>query len=441
LFGLKGQSIGAKVSLPRIHKLMDQFADALSTTAKCRDSRYEDKHVQVRYFVHQLAMWLEIFTTDGTYSFPAEYNDLFKMKLNSIPVGNEGRITVELPVGCKFSDWMETGVCALEFKGFESLFGVTGFSLRLVVSRCAGSISNALPEIWFDCKGDFCNELFTSYELKYCQANGECPSGTTCETQGSLDNSFGEAFSPPIFTSMFQPAWQTEMGLRVSFSEYLTEGQAGGVAQALTAANSSYMYTFRYLEHYNYETQNCHDNQGQQVCSPYYTTTGTSMYFFSNAAEDINFEYNGKMMQARHGESIDFKDCPVEGKMYGRRDVMCTNSDSDMCDSDKAQFVDMMNLIYTVTERTPVAKYADKTPGVCSIKVIDLINERMEQAATWADNQMVKTGNTIRFPGLVPFTGAHPTNPDIYFTGGVTSSAAAVVVSFISVIAALVLML
>ena len=95
----------------------------------------------------------------------------------SIPTMSDWRVNttfkVGLPSTCTFDSWKNTGLCALQWTGLQSLLGV-GVTIRAYAKDCGAF---KLPEFKLECIGTGCS-LFTSPQL--CTTSTECVTGSIC---------------------------------------------------------------------------------------------------------------------------------------------------------------------------------------------------------------------------------------------------------------------
>eukprot|EP00041_Stephanoeca_diplocostata_P024815 m.638138 g.638138 ORF g.638138 m.638138 type:complete len:358 (-) comp22604_c3_seq3:466-1539(-) len=82
---------------------------------------------------------------------------------------------IELPQGCTFEDWKNTGICLMQ----TDLLGrylMMNISLRIVFANCP---DEGLPYISVECVGSDCKAVFEFYDLKECSSDADCPNAPT----------------------------------------------------------------------------------------------------------------------------------------------------------------------------------------------------------------------------------------------------------------------
>jgi hypothetical protein len=185
---LRGTNAEMRLTFPRIHQLGARGMMHIADLAKCRDSDYDDTSIAIRNFPHQLGMWLSLLEShSGNYTFPREYPDWYSNITAAFRDQQNLLNRIDLPQGCRLSDWISGGKCQLMYEKIGDLID-KDVSLRLTISNCT---ANAPPAIYLDCYGADCNALVNPSNLvKYCTQDSDCLSGYQCKAYDASDNLF-----------------------------------------------------------------------------------------------------------------------------------------------------------------------------------------------------------------------------------------------------------
>jgi len=189
LYLLRGSAGQQRVTLPRLHLLAHTLFAEVQLLAQCRDVDYMQADVETRYFVQHLGMWLALMESSSMYSFPHEYSDLYSNLSSQLQQRSLYR-KINLPTGCRLTDWLSTGTCRVSYSNIGRLMGVN-MTLRLTLQNCA-NLPNAVPEIYLDCFGTDCETVLNPTNMLVpCSTDADCLSGYTCDqTFYGIPNSF-----------------------------------------------------------------------------------------------------------------------------------------------------------------------------------------------------------------------------------------------------------
>jgi hypothetical protein len=420
-----GASQDMVISLPRIHDLVQTWGEGVHDVMECQlGNDYDDDDVRIRDFPWQPAFWMSIVTQlEEDFDIDFGLNDLWASLYSdyeSDQDAGENLFKLIMPEGCTYEDWIDTGVCAIEWTGLATLIE-EDVTLRLIVNQCEDKPDSAL-QVWFDCKGGFCDDVLRSYELEYCTQSSDCTDssfeckefGTDFMSEVLIGNMWidgGEQFYGNELFFAFRNSYYYDSENVWTNAYYLKddiETLYSWAGDSISISGVSLEIDYDEMEYRVYFTADFTGLDNSEDAYDLYYMYDKFAYYWGELVgggsydeADYNFldPYNGDW-EYRYNERTYYV---CDDDYVDPRDDDGDCKEDDECDYQEARIVDFYNFIYTMTDRTPIASVDDSYHGYCSNSFLNALDEGVESDdetfEDWANAQYYQdeTENTLEF--------------------------------------------